>query len=31
MNHQVKQRISKRVADYFVVIGAGESLKTSIG
>ena len=30
MNHQVKQRISKRVADYFVVVGAGEILKLVI-
>jgi DENN (AEX-3) domain/uDENN domain len=30
MNHQVKQRISKRVADYFVVVGAGENLKLAI-
>ena len=27
MNHQVTQRISTRVADYFVVVGAGENLK----
>lgn len=27
MNHQVKQRISNRVADYFVVVGGGETLK----
>jgi DENN (AEX-3) domain/uDENN domain len=26
MNHQVKQRISRRVADYFVSIGAGDDL-----
>lgn len=27
MNNQVKQRFSRRVADYFLVIGAGESLE----
>ena len=30
MNHQVTQRISTRVADYFVVVGAGENLKVLV-
>lgn len=30
MNHQVKQRLSKRVADYFVVVGAGDTFQLVI-
>ena len=30
MNHQVTQRISQRVADYFVVVGAGDTLRVAV-
>lgn len=30
MNHQISQRISKRVADYFVVVGVDDNLKIAV-